>query len=238
MFFPERIKGIKPGDRVLEVGPGSTPFPRADVLLELRYSSIEEYKLQCGNEGIQEEDARIIYYDGKAFPFTDKEFDYVICSHVLEHVPDIEEFCAEVFRVAKAGYFEYPLIYYDYVYDFPAHVNLIKKKDSELVYIQKNRVFNDETLFVRQFWYETLKAGHVGAISGLVANIMEGFEWSEAFNVRQAINTQELVHHSLDHIPLPSEEPRGAKWHFTSLVKALLLNARTSLRAILRNIYI
>jgi len=41
-------------------------------------------------------------------PFKDKEFDYVILSHVLEHVPNILEFIKEVERIAKAGYIELP----------------------------------------------------------------------------------------------------------------------------------
>jgi len=41
-------------------------------------------------------------------PFKDKEFDYVILSHVLEHVPNLIEFVKEVERVSKAGYIELP----------------------------------------------------------------------------------------------------------------------------------
>ena len=44
----------------------------------------------------------------KKLPFKDKEFDYVILSHVLEHVPNINEFTQEVERIAKAGYIELP----------------------------------------------------------------------------------------------------------------------------------
>jgi DNA repair exonuclease SbcCD nuclease subunit len=41
-------------------------------------------------------------------PFSDKEFDYVILSHVLEHVPHIVDFTKEVVRIAKSGYIELP----------------------------------------------------------------------------------------------------------------------------------
>ena len=40
----------------------------------------------------------------KKLPFKDKEFDYVILSHVMEHVPNLIEFKDEVERIAKAGY--------------------------------------------------------------------------------------------------------------------------------------
>ena len=45
----------------------------------------------------------------KKLPFKDKEFDYVILSHVLEHGPNINEFTLEVERIAKAGYIELPM---------------------------------------------------------------------------------------------------------------------------------
>ena len=41
-------------------------------------------------------------------PFSNKEFDYVILSHVLEHVPNLVDFTNEVVRIAKAGYIELP----------------------------------------------------------------------------------------------------------------------------------
>jgi len=41
-------------------------------------------------------------------PFKDKEFDYVILSHVLEHVENIYEFTKEIERISKAGYIELP----------------------------------------------------------------------------------------------------------------------------------
>ena len=45
---------------------------------------------------------------GKKLPFKDKEFDYVILSHVLEHIPNIKEFKKELVRIGKSGYIELP----------------------------------------------------------------------------------------------------------------------------------
>jgi len=44
----------------------------------------------------------------KKLPFKNKEFDYVILSHVMEHVPNLLEFKDEIVRIAKAGYIELP----------------------------------------------------------------------------------------------------------------------------------
>ena len=40
----------------------------------------------------------------KKLPFKDKEFDFVIASHVAEHVDDISYFLNELSRVEKKGY--------------------------------------------------------------------------------------------------------------------------------------
>src|SRR5256885_9345653 len=37
------------------------------------------------------------------YPFAADEFDEVICSHVIEHVPDVMAFISEIHRVTKAG---------------------------------------------------------------------------------------------------------------------------------------
>jgi SAM-dependent methyltransferase len=47
-------------------------------------------------------------FPNQKLPFKDKEFDYVILSHVLEHVQNILEFTKEIERIAKAGYIELP----------------------------------------------------------------------------------------------------------------------------------
>ena len=44
----------------------------------------------------------------KKLPFKDKEFDFVIASHVVEHVEDISYFLNELSRVGKRGYIEIP----------------------------------------------------------------------------------------------------------------------------------
>ena len=56
------------------------------------------------------------FYKGKNFikieekklPFKDKEFDFVIASHVIEHVEDFEFFVRELERISNKGYIELP----------------------------------------------------------------------------------------------------------------------------------
>jgi len=42
--------------------------------------------------------------------FKDKEFDFVWCNHVIEHVQDPNKACAELMRVGKAGMIRFPTI--------------------------------------------------------------------------------------------------------------------------------
>jgi len=44
-------------------------------------------------------------------PFDDNQYDLVICSHVLEHVPNISQFLSELLRVGRLVYIEVPLDY-------------------------------------------------------------------------------------------------------------------------------
>ena len=49
----------------------------------------------------------------KKLPFDNNEFDFVIASHVMEHVEDVEFFIKELERVSKQGYIELPTMLED-----------------------------------------------------------------------------------------------------------------------------
>ena len=61
------------------------------------------------------------YYPNKKFtkltekklPFKDNEFDFIIASHVMEHVEDVDFFIKELERVSKKGYIELPTMLED-----------------------------------------------------------------------------------------------------------------------------
>ena len=86
MQFPEKIVSIKPGDKVLDIGPGGNPHPKATVYLELNLSE-QELAAQRGYAKKPQLPGEVIYYDGKRFPFKDNEFDLsegVICKGVVQ----------------------------------------------------------------------------------------------------------------------------------------------------------
>src|ERR1035437_8111608 len=192
MFYPERIKNIKPNDRVLEVGPGSKPYKRSDVLLEKNYSQEEEYKAQIAYTKGLKTKKEVFYYDGGKFPFSDKEFDYVICSHVLEHVDDLDFFVSEIIRVGKNGYFEFPTIYYDYIYDFPMHISFVFYKDETICWMPKSestlRGFKDIT----GFFYLTLERRYNSLVGDLHNYFFQGFEWFDDIKTKRVYNISEV----------------------------------------------
>ncbi len=58
-------------------------------------------------------DKYFIKLNDATLPFKDKEFDFVISSHVLEHVEDTSYFIKELERVSSKGYIEVPTMLED-----------------------------------------------------------------------------------------------------------------------------
>ncbi|HUD19664.1 MAG TPA: methyltransferase domain-containing protein [Patescibacteria group bacterium] len=108
---------IKPTDIVLEIGSGNNPNPRSDILCD-RYLSDDGER--AGEFSIVI-DRSMVVADGYHLPFDDKAFDYVICSHILEHMDDPKRFIAEVVRVAKSGYIEVPSALSERVFGWNFH---------------------------------------------------------------------------------------------------------------------
>ena len=82
--------------KVLDVGCGYRAHPNASVIADVQDLS-NYYK-----------ERKFIKINEKKFPFKDKEFDFVIASHVIEHVEDFEFFIKELERVSSKGYIELP----------------------------------------------------------------------------------------------------------------------------------
>lgn len=209
MFFPEKITGIKDGDRVLEVGPGGTPHPRSDVFLERRYDSEEEWEAQRGMAPRLDSDKRTVYYDGGRFPFDDHEFDYVICSHVIEHLDDVPAFLSEMFRVAPRGYLEYPTICYEYLYNFDVHVNFVKFRSGVLFYLPKKETHLDEFMPVQKLLQHSLAMGYSRTVDDLKHVMFEGFEWTARFEARRATSLADLVGSASEITKAPEEYRYG-----------------------------
>ena len=105
---------------VLDVGSGDKPHWRADVLVD-RFPEAE-HAVQRSGTAAARTPRPLFDADVTDMPFVDKVFDYVICSHLLEHVTDPAAAIDEMVRVSKAGYIEVPRATSAKVIDFPSHV--------------------------------------------------------------------------------------------------------------------
>lgn len=128
---------------VLDVGSGDKPHWRADVLLD-RYVDAA-YGGQRSGRAAAKVSRPLFDADATTMPFADGVFDYVVCSHMLEHVPDPAGVVAEMTRVGHAGYIEVPEAASAKILDFPSHLWWCRLEGSTLVLTAKDaRAFDPE----------------------------------------------------------------------------------------------
>ena len=82
--------------KILDVGCGYTANQYANTIADIQDLS-NFYQ-----------DRKFIRIVDKKLPFKDNEFDFVITSHVIEHVDDFQFFIHEIERISKQGYIELP----------------------------------------------------------------------------------------------------------------------------------
>lgn len=105
------LSSIKSTDRVLDIGGWAQPLRRANAVIDcFPYETRGMYgHIGDGEEQFKKSDwIQWDICDRKPWPFKDKEFDFVVCSHVLEDIRDPLWVCAEINRIAKRGYIETP----------------------------------------------------------------------------------------------------------------------------------
>ncbi|MEA2481739.1 MAG: hypothetical protein QOJ07_3661 [Thermoleophilaceae bacterium] len=102
---------LPPGAVVLDVGGWGKPLARADWVLDLMpYATRGLYGRDGDGPERFTEDTwlELDVCAGEPWPFADDQFDFAVCSHTLEDVRDPVRVCAELSRVARAGYVEVP----------------------------------------------------------------------------------------------------------------------------------
>ena len=79
------------------------------------YNASKFAKVICDVQDLSNhyQDKKFIRLTEKKLPFKDKEFDFVVASHVMEHVEDVNFFIKELERVSKKGYIELPTMLED-----------------------------------------------------------------------------------------------------------------------------
>ena len=87
--------------KILDIGCGYSANEYSTIIADVKNLS-DFYK-----------NKNFIKINEKKLPFKDKEFDFIISSHVIEHVEDFEFFIKELERISKRGYIELPTRFAD-----------------------------------------------------------------------------------------------------------------------------
>ncbi|MGO6816528.1 class I SAM-dependent methyltransferase [Rhizobium brockwellii] len=104
---------IGEGDLVLDVGSGGWPFKRADHLAD-KFPEETSHRV----ETMVRDERPFFEVDLEKLPFEDRAYDFVFCSHVLEHLDNPGQAMRELMRVARRGYIEVPTRLSDVMFNF------------------------------------------------------------------------------------------------------------------------
>ena len=91
-----KLLKANPDWNVLDIGCGYTANKHATIVADAKDLS-NFYK-----------DKKFIKITDKKLPFKDNEFNFVVTSHVIEHIKDFQFFIKEIERISKQGYIELP----------------------------------------------------------------------------------------------------------------------------------
>ncbi|MDX8394985.1 MAG: methyltransferase domain-containing protein [Mariprofundaceae bacterium] len=101
VWVAAQAQSLAAGSRVLDAGSGSCPYRDSFSHCEYKtqdFTSLNDEQLSGGKYG------KIDYVcDISAIPVADDYFDAILCSEVIEHVPDPVAVMAEFSRVLKPG---------------------------------------------------------------------------------------------------------------------------------------
>lgn len=94
LYIKENKEFLKDGNRILHFAPEI-------IFKDLFTSNDVEYHAVDLNPGLYTFADEIV--DIQDIPYEDNYFDFILCSHVLEHVPDDNKALSELYRVLKPG---------------------------------------------------------------------------------------------------------------------------------------
>lgn len=157
----QRLPELHEGEKILDVGPGHFPLAAATHFLDL-----ERYDECPGDIPLTIFDLN----DNPRMPFHDDEFDFVYCSHVLEHLEHPKTVLDELQRVGRRGYVEVPSLLLDFMMKFGKNHSRWAcwgQKEGEIVFIEKteaqNRLFVDFERAWASFFHGAVHGTRVSA---------------------------------------------------------------------------
>lgn len=135
---------ITSNDFVLDVGGGDKPFWRANVILDkFPYKNGSSQRF-TGMDITLNRDQILVVGDAEKMPFKNSSFDFIYCSHLLEHVINPETALKEIMRIGKRGYIEVPLAALQKIEDMPSHLWFTFFDSNVLNFIAKKKVEYDD----------------------------------------------------------------------------------------------
>ena len=173
---------ILENDRALDVGCGPTTkkepshFGRADVLVDINEELIEYYK---------DKNVTFIQAPVEHLPFEDKEFEFVWCSHLLEHVEDPKIACAELMRVGNRGRIKAPAPVKEILWPQSYHKWLVSSIGNQLVFERKYGFLYSD-IWNRVIWTEGMIELRKNGMRDLDVPVYARetiFDWEDKFEV-------------------------------------------------------
>jgi len=144
-----KIVKINPEWKVLDVGSGHQPNRRANVILD-KY--VGETIHRTTQQVEIPKDKYFVVGDALSTPFANKEFDFLIASHVAEHIDDPIKFCTELKRIGKTGYIETPGPITEWLLPANSHKWIVRKSGNGLVFKKNNRTKPFSSFFYSIFY--------------------------------------------------------------------------------------
>ena len=130
--YIDNLLDENPNWKVLDIGCGYGAHEKASVICDVQdLSKFYENK-------------NFIKLESEILPFKDNEFDFVIASHVLEHVKEVDIFIKELERVSSKGYIEVPTKLED---------NLVFENKKDHVWHMEFDDINYELIISKKFQY-------------------------------------------------------------------------------------
>jgi hypothetical protein len=141
---------------VLDIGSGHNPHPRANVLADKYLLD----NIERSGKGVKIGGNRdFVMCDAEFLPFRNKVFDFIIASHIAEHIVNPKNFCEELMRIGKSGYIETPSRFSEIFLKEPFHRWRVYVKGQTLIFEKNDDMGPKSDFFYRFFYYGQKREG-------------------------------------------------------------------------------
>jgi len=156
----------------LDIGSGHQPNRRANVILD-KYAGETIHRTTQQIE--IPKDKYFVLGDALSTPFPNKEFDFIIASHVAEHIDNPDKFCKEIQRISKRGYIETPGPITELLLPANSHKWIVRKSRNGLIFKKNHRIKPLSPFFYSVFYLN--RDGYDFATKKSESNISKLISW-------------------------------------------------------------